>query len=130
MENVLYTRYSTINEREQGKYLVQTRSQSKTSGTFLPEVHGIDKEIDPNIILKMQVTNREITPQTCILPETKAISRMKPRISQGRAGIKRKTLIFPQHDEVIPVPNYTIPKTMSEHDLISRTITRKGMQDF
>ena len=34
------------------------------------------------------------------------------------------------HDKVIPVPNYTIPQTMSEPDSISRTITRKGMQDF
>ena len=35
--------------REQRKYLVQTRSQTKTSGIILPEVHGIDKGIDPNI---------------------------------------------------------------------------------
>ena len=33
-------------------------------------------------------------------------------------------------DKVIPVPDYTIPKTMSELDLTSRTITRKGMQDI
>ena len=33
------------------------------------------------------------------------------------------------HDKVIPVANYTIPQTMSEHDSISRTIRRKGMQD-
>ena len=32
MENVLQTRYYNISEREQGKYLVQTRSQAKSSG--------------------------------------------------------------------------------------------------
>ena len=31
MQNVLYTRYYNINETEQGKYLVQPRSQAKTS---------------------------------------------------------------------------------------------------
>ena len=35
-----------------------------------------------------------------------------------------------QHDKVIPVPDYMIPKTMSEHGSISRTETRKGMQDI
>ena len=34
----LHTRYYSINEREQGKYLVQTRSQAKTSGIIVPEV--------------------------------------------------------------------------------------------
>ena len=42
--------------------------------------------------------------------------------------------VFPgrqgHHDKVIPVPNYTIPQTESEHDSISKTITRKGMQDI
>ena len=33
------------------------------------------------------------------------------------------------HDKVFPVSNYQIPQTMSEHDSISRTIRRKGIQD-
>ena len=33
------------------------------------------------------------------------------------------------HDKVILVSNDTIPQTMSEHDSISRTIRRKGLQD-
>ena len=31
------------------KYLVQTRSQAKSSGTKLPEVHGMRKNLDPNL---------------------------------------------------------------------------------
>ena len=46
MQNVLQTRYYNISEREQGKYLVQTRSQPKSRSITLPEVHGIDKGID------------------------------------------------------------------------------------
>ena len=34
MQNVLHTRYYNISEKEQGKSLVQTRSQAKTSGLF------------------------------------------------------------------------------------------------
>ena len=49
MQNVLQARYYNIGEKEQGKYLVQTRSQAKSSGIILPKVHGINKGIDPNI---------------------------------------------------------------------------------
>ena len=34
------------------------------------------------------------------------------------------------HDMVLPVSDYTIPQTMSDHDSISRTIKRKGLQDI
>ena len=51
---VLQTRDHNIGERE-GKYLVQTRSQAKSSGIILAEVHGIDKGIDPNIRQEKQV---------------------------------------------------------------------------
>ena len=61
----------------------------------MPEVHGIDKGIDPNVRLEKQVTKPVVTPQTCILPETKITPHIKPRICQGRAGIKRKMLKFP-----------------------------------
>ena len=71
MQNVLHAKYYNINEREQGKYLVQTRSQTKTSGIILPEVHGIDKGIDPNMRGGRQVIKPVITPQTHILPEVK-----------------------------------------------------------
>ena len=32
-----------------GKYLIQTCSQAKTSGIKLPEVHGVEKSLDPNL---------------------------------------------------------------------------------
>ena len=48
MQNVLQSRHNNINERKEGKYLVQTRLQAKSSGITVPEVHGVDKGIDPN----------------------------------------------------------------------------------
>ena len=32
-----------------GKYLIQTQSQAKTSGIKFPEVHGVGKSLDPNL---------------------------------------------------------------------------------
>ena len=83
-QNALQTRYYDIGEREQGKYLVQTRSQAMSSGTILQEVHGIDKGIDPNISPGKQVI------KPIISPEAKGISQVEPRLGQGRAGIKQK----------------------------------------
>ena len=34
-------RYIDIHERNDGKYLIQTHSQAKTSGNNLPEFHGV-----------------------------------------------------------------------------------------
>ena len=47
MQNSLQTRYHNIGGREQGKYLIQTGSQAKYSSIILPEVHALDKGIDP-----------------------------------------------------------------------------------
>ena len=38
------------------KYLIQMHSQAKSSGTRLPEVHGIQKELDPNLRPEKQHT--------------------------------------------------------------------------
>ena len=35
--------------KNEGKFLIQTCSQAKTSGTKLPEVHRVRKELDPNL---------------------------------------------------------------------------------
>ena len=44
------------------KYLVQTRSQAKSSSTKLPEVHGMRKNLDPILSQKnnMPCTKMEI----------------------------------------------------------------------
>ena len=59
-------------------HLVQTRSQARSSGINLPEVHGMRKNLDPNIKLEKQHAN-----------SIKG-SVIKPCIGQGRAGLKRK----------------------------------------
>ena len=59
-------------------HLVQTRSQARSSGIKLPEVHGMRKNLDPNIKLEKQHAN----------PIKGSI--IKLHIGQDRAGLKRK----------------------------------------
>ena len=73
MHKVLQENYYKID-----RYLVQTRSQDKTSGIKLPEVHGMRKNLDPNIKPEKQHAN-------FIKGNV-----VKPHIGKGRAGLKRK----------------------------------------
>ena len=78
MKLLLQDKYYNISENEE-KYMVQTRSQTKANGVQLPEVHGSRKRLDPHKIPEKQ-------PQ----PITGLDVERKPRIGQGRAGVRRK----------------------------------------
>ena len=56
--------------KEQGKFVVQTRSQAKTSDTILPKVYSINKGLDPNVNWKASCNASSYT-KTHILPELK-----------------------------------------------------------
>ena len=60
------------------KYLIQTRSQAKTSGIKLPEVPGMGKNLDPNLKPEKQhfISKQGSMERLCI--------------GQGRAGPRRK----------------------------------------
>ena len=73
MHKVLCENYYKIEN-----YLVQTRSQAKSSGIKLPEVHGMGKNLNPNIKPEKQHAN----------PIKGSV--VKPHIGQHRAGLKRK----------------------------------------
>ena len=59
--------------------MIQTRLQMKAGGVQLPEVHGSRKGLDPHKILEKQ-------PQ----PTVSLNIKRKPRLGQGRAGVRRK----------------------------------------
>ena len=59
--------------------MIQTRLQTKASGVQLPEVHGSRKGLDPHKIPEKQ-------PQPIVSLDIKR----KPRLGQGRAGMRRK----------------------------------------
>ena len=64
--------------KSEGKFLIQTCSQAKTSGTKLLEVHRIRKKLNPKLRPEKQHT----------MPKKGMAER--PSIGQGRAGLKRK----------------------------------------
>ena len=66
-------------EGENEKYMIQTRSQMKASGVQLPEVHGSRKGLDPHKNTRKTAT-----------ANSKAGCREKPRLGQGRTGVRRK----------------------------------------
>ena len=73
MHKVLQENYYNIDT-----YLVETRSQARSNGIKLLEVYGVRKNLDPNIKPEKQHAN----------PIKGSV--VKPHISQGRAGSKRK----------------------------------------
>ena len=78
MHNVLHKKYYNLGRMD--KYLVQTQPQTKSSRIKLPEVHDIKKILDTNTLPEKQKT----------APQVKKSIKIKPRIGQGRAGIKHK----------------------------------------
>ena len=96
MRLVLEDKYHNIDKGRE-KYMVQTRSQMKASGVQLPEVHGSRKRLDPHKIPEKQ-------PQPVIGLDVEK----KPRLGQGRAGVRRKA----------PPPSYSRPGTSESKPII------------
>ena len=78
MKSILQDKYYKVGETKE-MYIVQTRSQTKVSGVQLPEVHGSRKRLDPHGVPKKQSQ-----------PIAGLDVDRKPRIGQGRAGVRRK----------------------------------------
>ena len=117
IRSVLQDKYYSL-EGEKERYMVQTRSQTKASGVQLPEVHGSGKGLDPHKIPEKQ-------PQPIVGLD---IDR-KPRLGQGRAGVRKKMKALPSsytgpgaseskpiiiNDEAVSVADPVLPKPMPE----------------
>ena len=61
----------------ENRHLIQTHTQAKDSGIKLPEVHGVDKGINPDIKPERQVLKSQN-------------SANKPKLGQGREGLRRE----------------------------------------
>ena len=67
-----------ICKKSEEKFLIQMHLQAKISGTKLPEVHGVKKQLDPNL-----------RPEKKHAMPKKGITE-KPHIDQRTAGLRRK----------------------------------------
>ena len=139
MQGVLHDKYYTIGSLE--RYLVQIRSQARSSGIKLPEVHGVGKSLDPNILPEKQVKQPLVSKVK--VPEP---SQTKPRLGQGRAGLRckkpqinqptaqlvKQPLKMPEDSDVqntmTKAPNFATP-VQSKGDSSAKVIDRKIMQD-
>ena len=115
IRSVLQDKYYSLDE-EKEKYMVQTRSQTKASGVQLPEVHGSRKGLDLHKI-----------PEKQSQPMIGLDVDRKPRLGQGRAGVRRKVpsssmprpgtfesrpiVIKDEVDPILPKPMSEIPRS-------------------
>ena len=89
------------------KYLVQTRSQLRSSGIRLPEVHGANKGLAPHI----QPGKQKSFPMQTLNKGMPIHPIPKPRIGQGRAGLRRKV----NTTQPIPLPCQLPTQPMTKH---------------
>ena len=89
VDNHFYQINSKTDQPKTNKYLVQTRSQAKSSGIKILEIHGTNKGLDPHVkpgkqrpLPSLPIHSVDKAPPTHPIP--------KPRIGQGRARLRRK----------------------------------------
>ena len=96
-----------INLPRKDKYLVQTRSQVRSSGIRLPEIHGMHKSLDPHV----QPGKQKTLPIQTVNKGTPTHPIPKPRIGQGRAGLRRKV----KKPQPIPLPQQPPTQPITKH---------------
>ena len=125
---------SRIDQPKTDEYLVQTKSQAKSSGIKIPEIHGTNKVLDPHV----QPGKQRPVPSLPIHSIDKGLPTHpipKPRIGQGRAGLRRKVkthqpISLPQQSPaqlitthvqktVMPLPE---PNTQSQVDVLPQHV--------
>ena len=108
-DNHFYLINSRTDQPETDEYLVQTRSQAKSSGINIPEIQGTNKGLDPHV----QPGKQSSLPSLPVHSIDKGLPTHpipKPRIDQGRAGLRRKVkthqpISLPQQSHAQPNNN-------------------------
>ena len=109
-DNHFYRIDNMINQPRNDRYLVQTRSPVKSSSIKLPEIHGANKGLDPHDQPGKQRPFPSLPIQTIDKgPPTYPIP--KPRIGQGRAGLRRKVKIL----QPVSSPHQLSAQSITEH---------------
>ena len=119
--------------------MVQTRAQVKSSGIKLPEVHGTKENLVPHMKPENLVKSTCPIPHVCHLRHIHHILHTnqelptntlppipKPRIGQGRAGIRRKprvTLPIPESNQMPapPIPKPTPREVIPLNELVTQS---------
>ena len=120
-----------ISETETNKYLIQIRSQANSSGIKVPEIHGINEVLNPHVKPERQRLLPSLpthgTPPTNLAQTVdKGLTTQpipKPRIGQGRAGLRRKIrtnqpIPLPKQMFAQPIPTPAPKEALSLHEPI------------
>ena len=87
LRTVLQDKYYNL-EGANERYMIQTTSQMKASGVQLPEVHETRKGLDPHKI-----------PEKQLQPIVRLSIEKRPRLGQGRGGMRRKVKLAPPSEK-------------------------------
>ena len=107
VNNHFYRIDNEINLPRKDKYLVQTRSQIRSSGIKLPEIHGAHKGLETHA----QPGKQKTFPIQTVNKGTPTHPVPKPRIGQGRARLKRKVKMT----QPIPLPCQPPAQPITKH---------------
>ena len=113
VDNHFYQINSGTDQPKTDEYLVQTRSQAKSSSIKISEIHGANKGLDPHV----QPGKQRPLPSLPIQGVDKGLPTHpipKPRIGQGRARLRRKVktnqpMLLPQQTPAQPITTH-VPK--------------------
>ena len=119
LEGNHFYQINEISQPETNKYLVQTRSQAKSSGIKVPEIYGMNKGLNPHVKPRRQkklptLPMHSIPPTSLVQPVNKGQPTHpipKPRIGQGRARLRRKF----KTNQPIPSPIQTVAQPITTH---------------
>ena len=109
-DNYFYQIDNETNQPRNDRYLVQTRSQVKSSGIKLPEIHGANKGLESHVQPGKQRSFPSLPIQT-IDKEPPIHPIPKPRIGQGRAGLRRKVKAL----QPISLPHQSPAQPITKH---------------
>ena len=109
VSNYFYCIDTEVNPPRKDKYLVQTRSQVRSSGIRLPKIHGVNKGLDPYV----QPGKQKSFPFQTINKGMPTHPIPKPRVGQGRARLRGKV----KAPQPITSPHLLPAQPIIEHDL-------------
>ena len=113
VSNHFYDINNEVNVPRKDRYLVQTRSQVRSSGIRLLEIHGANKGLDPHA----QPGKQKTFPIQTVSKGMPTHPIPKPRIGQGRAGLRRKV------NTIQPIPLPHQPPTQPMTKPIQKAVT-------
>ena len=108
-----------MDQPKTNKYLIQTRSQTKSGGIKVPEVHGANKGLNPHVKPGKQrplptLPMHSLPPMLLVQHVDKGLPTHpipKPRIGQGRARLKRKS----KTNQPISLPKQVPAQPITSH---------------